>query len=110
MSKQTKSHPEGRRAFIRGCAVAAVAVPLAQHINVARAADRVDPNSEQAKALHYVTDAKQSKDPKRTADQFCHNCQFYQGKASDKEAGCAVFGGKLVPAQAWCSSWVKKAA
>jgi hypothetical protein len=62
-------------------------------------------------ALGYVADASKAdkkKYPKYAADQNCSNCQLYTGKPADASGPCAVFGGKLVPAKAWCSSWVKK--
>ncbi|HZP86879.1 MAG TPA: high-potential iron-sulfur protein [Burkholderiales bacterium] len=108
MSAPLKPSRDGRRTFLRTCAVVLAAAPLGER--VVNAAEMVDPNSEQAKSLHYVTDAKQAKDPKHQAGQFCHNCQFYQGDASAKSAPCALFGGKTVPANAWCNAWVKKAA
>jgi hypothetical protein len=52
--------------------------------------------------------ANKTKYPKYAADQKCANCQLYTGKPADASGPCAVFGGKLVPAKAWCSSWVKK--
>ena len=64
-----------------------------------------------ALALGYVPDATKADKKKYTkyaADQKCGNCQLYTGKPADASGPCAVFGGKLVPAKAWCSSWVKK--
>ena len=64
-----------------------------------------------ASALGYVADAataNKAKYPKYAADQKCSNCQLYTGKPADASGPCAVFGNKLVPAKAWCSSWVKK--
>lgn len=99
-----------RRRFLLGCALAAAAVPIVRAPAYAQqSGEKVDENSAQAKALHYRHNAKEVKDPKRKPDEFCHNCQFFQGKASDKWGPCAVFGGKLVANQGWCSSWVKKA-
>jgi hypothetical protein len=63
-------------------------------------------------ALGYVADAasvNKAKYPKFAADQKCSNCQLYTGKPADASGPCAVFGNKLVPAKAWCISWVKKA-
>ncbi|MEI6732478.1 MAG: high-potential iron-sulfur protein [Comamonadaceae bacterium] len=65
-----------------------------------------------AVALGYVADAAKAdakKYPKYAADQKCANCQLYTGAKDAANGPCAVFGQKLVPAKAWCSSWVKKA-
>ena len=51
-----------------------------------------------------------AKYPSYAAGQVCANCQFFQGKAGDAMAPCAVFGGKRVAAKGWSSAWVKKAA
>ncbi len=107
MSKRS-DHEAGRRRFVISCALAA-AIPLVRHpAHAQQSGEKVDENSAQAKALNYRHNAKEVKDPKRKADQFCHNCQFFQGKATDAWAPCAVFGGKQVANQGWCSSWVKK--
>lgn len=78
----------------------------------AQAQQKVAANDPQATALGYVDDttkADSKKFPKHANDQKCSGCQFYSGAASAKEGPCAVFGGKLVAADGWCSSWVKKA-
>jgi hypothetical protein len=97
-----------RRSFLFACTVAAAA-PLAARSAFAQSKEKVDENSPQAKALNYKHDAKEVKDPKRKPDQFCHNCQFYQAKASDPWGPCALFNGNLVAAKGWCNAWVKKA-
>jgi hypothetical protein len=63
-------------------------------------------------ALGYVADAKRvdtKKFPKFAAGQDCTNCALYQGKATDKAAGCPLFAGKQVAGAGWCSAWAKKA-
>ena len=80
---------------------------------VARAQAKVDEKDPQAQALGYVNDATRAdakKFPKYAAGQRCANCALYQGKPSDPAAPCAIFGGKLVLAGAWCSAWARKAA
>jgi High potential iron-sulfur protein len=65
----------------------------------------------QASALGYKADATKVdkvKHPKYAAGQNCKSCQLYQG--SDKTGVCPLFAGKTVPAAAWCTAWVKKAA
>jgi hypothetical protein len=78
----------------------------------AHAQTLVDEKDAQAIALGYVADAKRvdtKKFPKFAASQNCSNCALYQGKPSDKAAGCPLFAGKLVAGAGWCSAWAKKA-
>lgn len=77
----------------------------------------LDENSPQAKALSYKADSTKVKDKtlmtERQGVQFksqkCSNCGLYQGKAGDKQGPCAVFPGKMVSTNGWCTSWNKKA-
>ena len=69
-------------------------------------------DSDQAKALGYTASSAKVDDkanPTHKPDQLCSNCLQYQGKATDAEAPCTIFGGKLVEAKGWCKVWVKKA-
>jgi hypothetical protein len=78
----------------------------------AHAQQKLDPKDPQATALGYVDDTTQAdatKFPKHTNDQKCSGCQLYSGAADAKQGPCAVFGGKLVSANGWCNSYVKKA-
>ena len=70
----------------------------------------VDDADEQAVALGYKHDTKQvdaKKYPKHEVTQHCGNCSFFQGKAGDAWAGCAMFGRKHIAAGGWCSAWAK---
>lgn len=73
---------------------------------------KVDEKDPQAVALGYVRDtakADQKKYPKHTADQKCSGCQLYTGKPKEPTGPCPLFPGKVVEANGWCGSWVKKA-
>lgn len=97
-----------RRVFLLHVIAGSGAVALASG---AQAQQKVSPSDPQAAALGYVDDttkADQKKFPKHTNDQKCAGCQFYTAAANSKEGPCAVFGGKLVAANGWCNSWVKK--
>ena len=101
-------NPSNRRHFI--CHVAAVGSALAAGTARAQAGAHVDENTEQAQALGYkhdtsLVDAK--KYAQHTPQQHCHNCSFFQGKASDEWGGCAMFGRKQVAGNGWCSAWNK---
>lgn len=67
-----------------------------------------------AKALLYVEDTTKvdKANPmaaRHTPDQSCANCSQIQGKEGDAFRPCAIFPGKLVASNGWCSVWVKKA-
>ena len=103
----TKPHPRARRQFLLLASVGAAGLPLC-----ARAQAMVDPKDAQAVALGYVADAKnvdKKKFPRYAAGQLCSNCALYQGKPTDKAAGCPLFAGKQVAGPGWCSAWAKKA-
>jgi hypothetical protein len=99
-----------RRTFMMTVAAGGAAFALASR---AQAADPLlDEKSPQAAALGYVADTAKAdgkKYPKHAADQGCHNCALFQGKATDASGPCALFPGKQVAAKGWCSAWNKKA-
>lgn len=99
--------PIQRRVFLMALASSTAAVGTLAHAQAL-----VDEKDAQAAALGYVADAKRvdtRKFPKYAAGQTCTNCALFQGKASDKAAGCPLFGAKLVAGPGWCSAWAKKA-
>ena len=99
--------PMKRRVFLM-----TLATSTATAGTLAHAQALVDEKDAQAVALGYVADAKRvdaKKFSKFAAGQNCTNCALYQGKATDKAAGCPLFGQKLVAGTGWCSAWAKKA-
>jgi len=99
--------PLPRRVFLMTLAASGAALATR-----AQAQALVDEKNPQAVALGYVADAKRvdvKKFPKFVAGQNCTNCALYQGKATDKAAGCPLFAGKQVAGPGWCSAWVKRA-
>jgi hypothetical protein len=77
----------------------------------AQAQALLDEKDPQAVALGYVADAKKvdaKKHTKYAAGQVCSNCALYQGKPTDKQAGCPLFGAKQVAGPGWCTAWAKK--
>ena len=99
--------PLPRRVFLMTLAASGAALATQ-----AQAQALVDEKDAQAAALGYVADAKRvdvKKFPKFVAGQNCTNCALYQGKATDKAAGCPLFAGKQVAGTGWCSAWAKKA-
>ena len=96
-----------RRVFLMTLAASGAALATG-----AQAQALLDEKDAQAIALGYVADAKRvdtKKFPKFAAGQNCSNCALYQGKPTDKAAGCPLFAGKQVAGAGWCSAWAKKA-
>ena len=101
------TQPIQRRVFLMTVAASSGALGTLAHAQA-----MVDEKDAQAAALGYVADAKRvdaKKYPKFAAGQNCTNCALYQGKATDKQAGCPLFGAKQVAGAGWCSAWAKKA-
>jgi len=99
--------PIQRRVFLMTVAASSGAFGILAHAQA-----MVDEKDAQAAALGYVADAKRvdtKKYPKFAAGQNCTNCALYQGKATDKAAGCPLFAGKQVAGPGWCNAWAKKA-
>jgi hypothetical protein len=102
------SQPMQRRVFLMTLATATASAAVT---TLAHAQALLDEKDAQAVALGYVADAKRvdsKKYPKFAAGQNCTNCALYQGKPTDKAAGCPLFAGKQVAGPGWCSAWAKK--
>ena len=98
--------PIQRRVFLMTVAASPGALGTLAHAQAT-----LDEKDAQAAALGYVADAKRvdtKKFPKYAAGQVCTNCALYQGKPTDKAAGCPLFAGKQVAGAGWCSAWAKK--
>ncbi len=101
------TQPIQRRVFLMTLATSTAAVGTLAHAQAL-----VDEKDAQAAALGYVADAKRvdtKKFPKFAVGQNCTDCALYQGKPTDKAAGCPLFAGKQVAGAGWCSAWAKKA-
>ena len=106
-----------RDAIVKGSLAAAgvasaIPIPraLAQRRERAERAEKLQPNDPLAQSVKYVEDAANAPPDLRKPESFCNNCQFFQGEAQSAEAPCMVLMNKLVPAQAWCNTWVMKGA
>jgi len=111
------SRRDAIKAMMGGLAV----VPLMNLVGVAAAQakdpEKVDEGKDPtALALEYRHDAtveyrkkgdKEPKVPMAPKDQTCANCQFIQADIGDWRL-CQLFPGKLVSAEGWCASWMKK--
>lgn len=100
-----------RRRFIKLTAIGLAAAPFANALlsGTAGAADTISETDPQAAALGYKADATKA-DKRKDATQLCSNCNFYSGKAGEASGPCALFQGKLVAANGWCTAWAKKPA
>ncbi len=101
--------PIHRRLFLVQAAACTAAIASGASAQAGPTLDEADP---QALALGYKSDTTKvdaKKFPKHAPEQKCSGCQLYGGKATDAAAPCAIFGGKHVAANGWCSAWVKKA-
>lgn len=66
----------------------------------------------QAIAMGYVTDhlnVDKKKYPKFVAGSHCGSCQLYQSATTSVSGPCAIFPGKQVAENGWCSAYQKKA-
>ena len=107
-----------RRSFLRMTATGLLAIPAAALLRPERAdaqdMPKLSMDDPQAKALGYhhdYTNVDPEKFPARKAGelQHCANCQLYTGSPDAEWGGCSIFPGKLVAADGWCKTWVKKA-
>lgn len=106
------SHSIVRRDFLK-CALASAAVIPALGGTGARAESPtpLDPADPTAQALGFTLDASKvaaSANPTFKAGQHCGVCAQYQGKPSDRSAGCSIYVGHSVPAKGWCRAFVQR--
>jgi len=94
---------------LAGAGSLALLLPATTRFGAAFAQEQLDPEDAQAKALGYVHDTATVDNGKwasHSADQMCANCQLAQG-GNGEWIACAIFPGKLVHTNGWCSAWVK---
>ena len=98
--------PARRRLFKR-MALGAAALPVAEGMWRAAlaqpAAALLSVDAPEAKAVHYVEDAKDAQGA--TPGSRCGNCGLYQGASGTTQGPCQLFAGKEVKEAGWCSSW-----
>lgn len=104
-----------RRRFLKLGVSTAAAVPLASLLSarlaLAAEGEKLDESDPSAQALGYKHDGNAvdtAKYPGKAGDgagNTCANCQLYGG---GDWGACAIFPGKQVKAEGWCSAWVAK--
>jgi hypothetical protein len=96
-----------RRRLLERLVLGAAALPLAEGVWRAApaqpAATLLAVDAPEAKAVHYVEDAKDA--PGATPGSRCGNCGLYQGASGTTQGPCQLFPGKEVKEAGWCSSW-----
>jgi hypothetical protein len=102
-----------RRQFLTAAVAVIPAVALIETARAQAPLPRLALDDPSAKALLYVEDHTRvdRKNPlasRYAPDQKCSNCSQIQGNASDAWRPCAIFPGKLVANNGWCSVWAKK--
>lgn len=109
----TSKPDTGRRRLLAGALTAPLVAPLAGLIGLREAAademPKLSLDDPQAKGLSYVHDASEAADNAAYKEgSHCANCQHWQG--GDAEwGGCAIFPGKRVHRNGWCTAWTKQA-
>lgn len=103
MSRKTTD--QRRRRFL-GMAAAAPAVLVSGVPRAGAAESRLDPSSEQAKAMKYVHDASNAPADMRQEGATCANCIQWTG-GDAQWGGCKIFPGKNVNRDGWCTAWVQ---
>ncbi|SIT66158.1 High potential iron-sulfur protein [Ectothiorhodosinus mongolicus] len=101
-----KEQDVSRRKFLKAGAAGLVAVPVAGLGWTTTAAagghgDRLDESDPAAQALQYVHNTA-------NPAQNCANCLLYNDPSQTEWGPCAVFPGKLVSANGWCTAWVAR--
>lgn len=100
---------DSRRTFLKTLALGVAALVAAPVMKIQETfAALVDPKTDvTAKALGYVSNAKDAKDRKDKKAQ-CANCNYYQGGTA-KTGKCQLITGGDVESAGWCRSWAAKA-
>ena len=90
-----------RRDFLRGSAAVAGMIPLVQ----------LGSSQAWAAALQYAEDATTRTRPDKAgvpgSEQVCGNCALYTAPGEGM-GPCALFQGRLVTENGWCSAWAPK--
>lgn len=110
-----KTFDRSRRKALKFGAMGIALAPLAGLVSFGTAAasslphvTEDDPIAVGLKYKHDATQAARMDKAGVAADQqFCKNCSFAQGEGD--WVGCAIFPGKAVNANGWCTAWAPKA-
>lgn len=90
-----------RRSFLKLSGTTLIGMTLGSVALRANAQEQLQSDDPTAQALQYTP--KSSKEGSQ-----CGNCMYVQGNEGDANRPCAIFPGKLVNVNGWCSAWVKR--
>ncbi|WP_218310457.1 high-potential iron-sulfur protein [Alteromonas antoniana] len=90
-----------RRDFLKLTGSTVIGMTLGGVALRANAQEQLQADDPTAKALNYTPSST-------TSGQKCANCMYIQGSDGEQHRPCAIFPGKLVAAEGWCSAWVKR--
>ncbi|MCU7553481.1 high-potential iron-sulfur protein [Alteromonas sp. ASW11-19] len=93
--------PVNRRHFLKLASTSVIGLTLGGTALRANAQEQLQADDPTAKALNYTPSST-------TEGSNCANCMYIQGSDGEQHRPCAIFPGKLVNAEGWCSAWVKK--
>jgi hypothetical protein len=93
--------PVDRRDFLKLTGSGLIGLTLGGVALRANAQEKVAEEDPTAKALQYV-----HKSP--VEGSHCSNCMYVQGEDGKEWRPCAIFPGKVVAANGWCSAYLKK--
>jgi len=91
-----------RRQLLTRLAAGVSLAPLAVRTALAADTPLLAVSAPEAKAVHYVENAKGVKEAQGNS---CANCGLYQGADGSARGPCQIFPGKEVKAAGWCTSW-----
>ena len=90
-----------RRDFLKLSGTTLIGLTLGGTALRAQAQEQLQTDDPTAQALKYT--------PKSTVEgSQCCNCMYIQGEDGQAHRPCAIFPGKLVNTNGWCSAWVKR--
>lgn len=90
-----------RRDFLKLTGSSLIGLTLGGVALRANAQEKVSPEDPTAAALKYV-----HKSPVEGSN--CSNCMYVQGEDGKEWRPCALFPGKVVASEGWCSAWLTK--
>lgn len=90
-----------RRDFLKLSGTSIIGLTLGGVALRVAAQEKLDVADPTAVALKYVHETP-------IPGSNCDNCMYIQGEAGAEWRPCAIFPGKVVAANGWCSAWLKK--
>ncbi|MGH8497072.1 MAG: high-potential iron-sulfur protein [Gammaproteobacteria bacterium] len=109
-----QNHDKHRRQFIAGVVAGGVVLPavralLGREAVAQEELPQLELNDPMAQALQYTHDANTAKaNPAWAEGEICSNCLHIQGEEGATWRPCAIFPGKRINANGWCSAWAAK--